>query len=223
MNKKRKIRIIVFPIAAIVFVLCIGVFLLLQSGKNSDDLVDYQKQIAEESNEMTDTLISEIESVKDTIVNREIDTFENNEKDTTVNTAEPQPDTVKVDEQRTKIEQALKESYYKILLEQKANAISMIDGLVDQCKEDYISLRKSNKWNLTAKANLVSEYLAKFDAMEKQMDKSFNTLINKMKEQFESEGIDSTSIIQEYRNEYEKTKKENRSILMDKAFDAIAN
>lgn len=223
MNKKSKIRIIVFSIAAILIIISIGIFLFLQSGKNSDDLADYQKQIAEESNEMTDKLITEIERVTETIGNDEIDTNNDIEKDNAEDAVDPPQDTSEAEDQKSKVKQELKESFYNILLQQKSNAISMIDGLVEQCKNDYISLRKSNKWNIKTKANLVSEYLAKFNAMEKQMDKSFDTLINKMKEQFEAEGIDPTSIIQEYRNEYEKTKEENRNMLMDKAFNEIAN
>ena len=55
------------------------------------------------------------------------------------------------------------------------------------------------------------------------MDASFQTLIGKMEEQLESEGIDPEPIIKEYEAEYKRIKDENRSAMMDKAMAAVKN
>jgi hypothetical protein len=86
---------------------------------------------------------------------------------------------------------------------------------------DWSELKAKGEDTAANKAKLASEYLAKADAAEAQMDASFYALTDKMKAQLKEEGIDSTNIIAEYEEEYKKTKAQYKKEMMDKAMAAI--
>ena len=210
----------------LICIIIVAVFFLM--GQNSKEKREYEAAIKQQSQEMTDSLISELE---------QIDTSELGQSpmDGTVSSTEV-PDEIITDaekqligeelakledERKRQILQTLSVAYSKALNEQKQEAFSMVDDLVAQAKADWSAIGGEGDDSSVKRGSLITGYLAKSRVMENQMDANFDALVSKMKEQLEAEGIDSTAIIEEYKAEYEKIKAENRSALMDKAWAAI--
>ncbi|MDD4583152.1 MAG: hypothetical protein PHR60_03060 [Eubacteriales bacterium] len=203
----RKRTIVLIFVAGILLIAIMGIFLFLQEGKNSDEVKEYREQITEENTRITESLISEVESITESATGKQA----------------AEQSGLAPEEQKAQVQNTLTEMYYEILLKQKAQTFAMADGLVEQCKAEYVSLKQSGNWNAAVKASFISKYLAKSDVIEEQMDESFNALVNKMEEQLKAAGIDSSLIIEQYRVEYKLIKEENRSNLMDKALAEIKN
>ncbi len=213
-TKKSKAPLIIFIILIVLLVAAgITVYSFLQKGKNSDNVKAYSQAISEQTNQVTENLISEIHGLPETIqlgeseITPEEESKPENQQQTEARKAELQAELVK--------------KYYEILEKQKVEAFSALESLINQAKQDYIALRNSGNKTPATLGNLMSEYMAKVDVMEAQMDRSFETVVGAMKQQLIQQGMDGASIIKEYKTQYNTIKEENRKLFMDKAFAAL--
>lgn len=201
MSKRAKTNLIGIGALLIVSMgLIAALYLNLQ---NSEDQKKYEAQIKQESQDFTDKLISQLDKIDAPAQKVEV------------------PASISNDAKKQQVLKTLTAAYNIVLNEQKANAIGMASSLVSQAKDEWAAILSSGNATLANKGKITSEYMAKAQAMEVQMDTNFNALISKMKEQLAAEGIDSASIIAQYKAEYQKLKEENRSELMTKALAAI--
>jgi nitrogen fixation-related uncharacterized protein len=207
--RKIKIRNIIYVLTSIAAVSIIAIVFFFW-GVNSAEKKQYESQIKQEAQAFTDNLISELDQVKTS------GPAAGTEKQT--DSEEPaKPD----DARKQQVLQTLTAAYSKAFNEQKSEALSIATRLIEEGKADWAELEAKGENTAANKAKLASEYLAKADAAEAQMDASFYALTDKMKAQLKEEGIDSTNIIAEYEEEYKKTKVQYKKEMMDKAMAAI--
>lgn len=213
-------------------IIVVAVFFLI--GENSEGKKQYQEQIRQEAQDFTDELISELDKIDTSEVTSPAAAEGNPAVSAeTPLTAPPEiiteaekeivsEELAKLeDEQKQRALQTLSAAYSKVLEQQKQEAFLMAERFVEQAKADWKALESSGEATAVKRGALISEYLAKSKVIEEQMDVSFETLIAKMEEQLNAEGIDPTAIIEQYRTEYKKIKEENKSALMDKAMAAL--
>ena len=131
-------------------------------------------------------------------------------------------DPVPVGPSKEEIKAALISSYDSNLLVQKEQAVRLVETLMAQGKAEWETLKAAGKSDATSKGKLASEYLDKVMAMEKELDQSFTTILAKMEEQLQEQGIEPGEIISGYKTEYEKIKEDTRRLMMDKAKAAIS-
>jgi hypothetical protein len=225
---KVRIRNIVYILASIVTFSMIAVVIFFYWGANSVEKNQYESQIKQETQAFTDSLISELDQV-----NTSGSAVETTSEGIPPTEAPPEIVTGAekkiIGEELAKLEDARKQqvlqtlsvSYSKALSEQKAEALNMAASLIDQGKADWAEMKAKGEDTAFNKAKLASEYLARSNAMEAQMDASFSALTEKMEEQLKSEGIDPANIIAGYKAEYVKIKEQNKKEYMDKALAAI--
>ncbi len=224
-QKRKKIRVIIALILTLIIILLAAIAAFFHLGQNSDEKRQYEEKIRQEAGEFTGELITELDQV---------DTSD--EGISQADTAEPDEDITEsekqllskelakqTDERKRQVLKTLTAAYSKTLQAQKREAFNQVEALVAQGKADWNALKASGENTAANKGALASEYLAKSQVLEAQMDASFQTLIGKMEEQLESEGIDPEPIIKEYEAEYKRIKDENRSAMMDKAMAAVKN
>lgn len=227
-NRKRKKGLVLALILLFALVAVLAAFFLI--GQNSEGKKQYEVQIKQETQSFTDEIVSELDR---------IDTSDEGlaAESATVPPAEAPPEIVTEtekeavsqelakleDERKQRVLQTLSVAYSKALEQQKQEAFSMADSLIAQAKADWKALGSSERTDPVKKGALISEYLAKVNVMEKQMDASFNSLIQKMTEQLQAEGIDPTALVAQYKVEYNKIKKENKDALISKAMAAVKN
>lgn len=225
---KVKIRNIVYILASIVTVSMIAVVIFFYWGANSVEKKQYESQIKQETQAFTDSLISELDQVNTS--ESAVETTKGG-----ISPSEAPPETVtgagkKIitgelnkldDEAKQQALQTLSAAYSKAFSEQKAEALRIAARLIDEGKADWAALKAKDEATAENKVKLASEYLAKANAVEAQMDASFNALTDKMEEQLKEEGIDPTNIIAGYQAEYKKVKEQYKKEIMDKAMAAI--
>ena len=231
MKKGRKRRGLFITVSLLLVACAIAVAIFFLIGEYSQGKKEYEAQIKVQAQELTDKLVSDI---------KEVDTTDDglSQQQTVNEDPEEVPEGIitgtekklvaeelakQEDERKQKVLQTLTVAYSKALDEQKQEAFQMVDSLVAQGKADWTALVANGEGTAVNKAKLASEYLAKSDVMESEMDASFDILVATMQDQLNAEGIDPTSIIDGYRAEYEKIKGENRQALMDKVLDQIKN
>lgn len=222
--KRRKMKKRWIVLVLILLVLLAAVAIFFWTGANSQEKKQYEARIQEQTQEMKDTLLSELDRA-DTSDEGLSQMEASEEPSATLSEAEKQllaQELAKLEDQRKqKVLQALSITYSKVLNEQKQTAIRMVSDLVEQAKADWAALVTKGENTTVNKGRLASEYLAKSKAMETQMDAAFQALLDKMKEQLEAEDMDPAPIIQTYKDEYKIIKEENRSALLDKAMEAL--
>ncbi len=230
-NKKRK-SIIIFLLIIIASLIAVAVFFL--AGQYFQEKKDYEAQTNQESQAFTENLITELDQVdtseegvlsEDTLSGTKTTTKVPEEIITEVEKKVIGEELAKLnDKKKQKALQALSVAYSKALNQQKLQAFTMVDKLIDQAKVDWAEIGNDNSdESALARGKILTEYLAKSKVLEEQMDASFNALISKMEEQLTAEEIDSTAIIDQYRAEYQKIKEANRDALMEKAMAAVKN
>lgn len=228
-QKKRGKTGLVLLCMIILCAVAIAVFFLI--GEYSQGKKEYEAQIKTQTQELTDKLISEIENVDTTdkgLAGQEAANSDSEEvPDGIITNAEKELVAEELakqeDERKQKVLQTLTVAYSKALNEQKQAAFQMVEDLIVQGKADWAAMVADGEGTAVNKAKLASEYLAKSDVMESEMDASFEALAATMEEQLKAEGIDPASIIDGYRAEYDKIKEENRQSLMNKVLDQIKN
>ncbi len=132
---------------------------------------------------------------------------------------EPQSQTIVVTKEQ--IVDAFIQSYNEIMNEQKQETLRMLDDLIAQGQAEWEVIKENGEDTPIVKGEKISEYLSMVSIMENNTDQSFETVLGKMKEQLEAEGIDAEPIIKQYREEYKQVKEENRKIMMEKAIKAF--
>lgn len=226
--RKVKIRNIVYILASIVTVSMIAVVIFLFWGANSVEKKQYESQIKLEAQVFTDSLISKLDQINTS--GPAVETTNPG-----ISTPEAPPEAVTGagkeiigeelaklnNEKKRQVLQTLSEAYSKAFSEQKAEALKIAARLIAEGKAEWAALKAKGEDTAVNKAKLASEYLAKANVAEAQMDSSFYALTDKMEEQLKEEGIDPTSIIAGYKAEYEKIKAQYKKELMDKAMAAI--
>lgn len=243
-NKKkgRGWKIALLILAIIIAVIAIAGFSFLNSGKNSEAVKEYEKQITAETEKVTEQRISEIDQItQDVLSSLDIEgngadggqagdnpgTDANNSGTGTSGTssgtqggstaAAANVKSQLTEAQKETIKSELKTKYYGILEQQKQDALGMVNSLLSQAKSDYKAAAAAGK----GVSGLIPQYMAKVDTMEASMDSSFNATVSKMEEQFEAFGIDGSEIISDYRAQYKSIKEANRKAFMDKALAAV--
>lgn len=238
-RKGRKWKIVVFALLLIAAFAAIAVFTFLNAGKNSVGAREYAEKISAATDAVTEKRLSEVDQATQQVLaelgveSPEIpkDDKSQGNSGATASGAEvgsqsgdgqPDPEQQKIAEQKKQaLVNALKEKYYGILNVQKQDAMGMVNNLLEQAKRDYKALSASGGKTPIALGNLLTEYMAKSNTMEANMDKSFEATVGKMEEQFSALGIDGTTVVTEFRSEYKSVKESNRKYFMDKAWDAI--
>lgn len=219
-NSKGKGILLVLTVFVVLALATAGLFLMV--GSNSDGKKAYEAENSKQVNQLTADQVATIE---------EIDTQESAAPSQGSNEQPPLPmdEQQVLDQELEKMEDARKQevlkylamNYSNIMLEQKEEALSMLDALIDQGKAEWEEILRNGENTPIVKGEKVSEYLAMVSVMEANMDQSIETVLATMKKQLEAENIDAEPIINQYREKYNAVKQENRKIMMDKAFEAI--
>lgn len=225
-RKKRKSAYVLASIAVIIIIGAVVIFFYF--GANSAEKKQYESQIRQESQAFTDGLLSELDQI-DTSGSAsgtaDGGIFPSEAPPETITDAEKQiigEELAKLnDARKQQVLQTLSAAYSKAFNEQKAEALKMAACLIEQGKSDWAELKAKGENTAVNKAKLASEYLAKSEAMEAQMDASFYALTAKMEEQLKKEEIDPANIIAGYQAEYGKIKEQYKKEMMDKAMAAI--
>lgn len=207
--RKVRIRNIVYVLISIAAVSIIAIVFFFW-GVNFAEKKQYELQIKQESQAFTDKLISELDQVR-----------ASGPAAGTENPIESEGLVSSDDVRKQQVLQTLTAAYRNAFNEQKSEALSIAARLIEEGKADWEELKAKGENTAANKAKLASEYLAKADAAEAQMDASFYTLTDKMKTQLKEEGINPTNIIAEYEEEYKKIKAQYKKEMMDKALAAI--
>ncbi len=231
MKEKRKNRKWKIALAVLLgLLLCIAALAAAWywHGANSQGKKEYEQKVSKETQDLTDQLIEQIENIDTASISEKTAESGDEGKETQAQglpqaeqeVIDRQLATLK-DERKKVVLQGLAENYSSIMHEQKSRALSMLDELIAQGKTDWNELKAEGKNTAAAKSALASQYLSMVDVMEKNMDQSFAEVVAKMEEKLNAEGFESAPIIDKYKEEYKKTKEENRSIMIDKAMNAI--
>lgn len=230
-KKKSRASSVVYVLASIATVIIIAVVIFFYSGANSEGKRQYEAQIKQESQEFIDKLISELDQIDMTDQGLAETKAENGTAATSevpsgiISDSEKQiigKELAKLDDARKQqVLQTLSVSYSNALNQQKAEAFSMAAVLIEQGKADWAALKAKGENTSASKMKLASEYLAKSEVMEAQMDANFYALMAKMEKQLKAEGINPTNIIRGYEAQYEKIKEQNKKEMIDKAMAAI--
>lgn len=235
-KKKSGRRLLLIIISVLILLITVIGAAFFIWGQNSPEKKAYEDQIRQEAREFTDGLLSELEQVEisdDAVVNKESPAEPQTSagqqvvevSEEIITEAEKQV----IAEELAKLEDARKQqalktlttAYSKALDQQKKEAFKMVEALIEQGKADWKALTAKGENTAANKGRLATEYLAKSQVLEEQMDASFKALISKMEEQLIKEGLDPAPIIERYKDEYKKTKEENKSRLMDKVLAAV--
>jgi len=229
-SKKRNVGLILLCIIVLCAVVLTAFFLI---GEFSQAKRDYEAQIKKETQDMTEKLISEIDEVDTSDEGLTSSEAVNGSSSTTQVPAAVRTEAEKdvigqelsklEDERKQMVLQTLSAAYSSALNQQKQEALQMVDDLIAQGKAEWAALVTKGEGTAVNKAAMASEYLAKSQVMEDQMDSSFDALVAKMEEQLQAEGIDPTAIINQYKEEYNRIKEENRKAFMSKVMGAINN
>lgn len=230
-KNNRKVGLAVTLVLLIACITVAAVFFLW--GQNSQESKEYEAQIKQETQDFTDRQISKLDQIDTT--DKGLNTEDNvdnaipstNVPSGVITEAEKQmiaEELAKIeDDRKQQVLQTLSVAYSKALDEQKQAAFNMVETLIAQGKTDWAALVAKGENTAANKAKLASEYLAKSQVMEEQMDASFASLTKKMEEQLNAEGIDPTEIIAQYQAEYDKIKSENKKAMMEKVMGALKN
>jgi len=193
---------------------------LLDQGQKAIDTEVYKSEMQLEARAFTAKLILEIESMKAETSGGSKDNEPDNgsrvfiaNKTAVADNAGFQPDSALLVQ--------LKNGYTKVLTEQKSEALKQLDDLIGEAMVEWADFQTKGEVDTKIKEALLSEYLAKVNVLETQMDASFEELLAKMSNQLESQGFDSEPIIKNYRIEYDRIKSESRNDLMSKTASAI--
>ena len=222
-------RASLYVLCTLLLIIAAIIMLFLILGQQSNEKKQYEEKIRQETETMTDELITELDRI-----NTSGGGFWNaDEKDMAVSAKAPgevisesekqmiDKELKKIDdEKKRKILLTLSAAYSQVLNRQKQEAFSRLESLVAQAKADWAALGDGGD-RAVKKAALIFEYLAKAEVLEEQTDASFGSLMSKMQEQLENAEIDSSEIIAQYKAEYKRMKEENRKLLMDKAVNAV--
>jgi nitrogen fixation-related uncharacterized protein len=181
--RKVKIRNIVYILASIVTVSMIAIVVFFYWGANSVEKRQYESQIKQETQVFTDSLISELDQVNTS--GPAVQTTNPG-----ISTSEAPPEIVAEDEKKIisgelaklneekkqQVLQTLSEAYSKAFSEQKAEALGIAARLIQEGKDEWAALKAKGEDTAVNKAKLASEYLAKANVAEAQMDASFYAL-----------------------------------------------
>ena len=228
-RKKRKIGLVVTGGLFAALIIVLAVFFLW--GQNSGGKKQYEAQIKQEAQEFTDGLISELEQIDTSDQGLDAENQEGagsapaEVPEEVITEAEKQviaEELAKLeDERKQQVLKTLSVAYSKALDEQKKESFNLVEKLIADGKADWKALAAKGENTAANKGLLASEYLAKSKVLEQQMDASFQSLIAKMNEQLNAEGIDPEAMIAQYQAEYKKIKEENRAALMEKVLAAV--
>ncbi|QHI71304.1 hypothetical protein [Aminipila terrae] len=221
-NQRKRMRIVGFTFTLLItlFIITLGLFWLV--GFNSYAKIQYEEKNLKEIQKITDESIGQIENIdtKEILNGAAAD----KEKITLTQSEQKILDTeiAKIDDvKKQELLAALAKNYSSVMENQKKQAFHMLDDLIKQGRKEWKGIEERGENTPIVKGEKISEYLAMVNVMEKNMDQSFETVLAKMQEQLEAEGIDPDPTINQYRKEYKSIKEENRQIMMDKGIKAI--
>lgn len=224
-GKKKKKRITFITITVIILIIAVVGVAYSILGPNSEKNKEFEKQNSIETEELTDKLVEEIEDIDTKAVKDDKD----DAVEADISPALPAEDQKIIDQEAAKMDDAKKQqllqtlaaNYNSILNQQKAGAIAMIENLIAQGKAEWEAMVAAGENTPAAKGAKISEYLAMINTMEKNMDASVEKVLARMEQQMKDEGIEATPIIDKYRADYESIKAANRSIMLNKAKEAL--
>jgi|GEM_PF-2831036 len=220
-RKKRTLAAIGFSLLSI-FIILAGFFI---AGFNSEDVKEYEAKTLKTTQAFTQQLVTEIESTDTSDTSLMAENPPAAAPAGLITEGEKQVISQELskleDERKQRVLQTLSVTYSQALNQQKNQAFAMVDGLLGEAKAEYLTLTASGEATAVNKGKLATEFLAKANVMEGQMDASFDSLVGTMEQQLLSEGIEPDIIIAKYRAEYNSIKEANRSALMAKAMAAL--
>ncbi len=227
--KKKKIITIFILVILLVITTAITAFYVI--GQNSESKQRYEAQMKEEGETFVKEQSKELEAVDTSDAGLEQDDEVLQVETSTevpkgvITEAEQQAVAKELakleDERKQQVLQTLSVAYSKALNEQKENAFASVDALIAQAKAEWSALQSKGEATTENKIRLATEYLAKSNVLEEQMDVNFAGLVNTIETQLAAEGIDSASLVAEYQAQYETIKQENKDALMTKVMAAL--
>lgn len=204
MIKRKKVVLSLLSVLVLAAIAAVAVFYL--SGQNSAQKKQYEVQVKQEVKVFTDHLVAELDQIKPLTASTSGQGIVSSKSNTK-----------QAADAKQQVLQANSAVYSKVLHEQKSQAVGMVNSLVAQGKADWLAAKAKGDANAATKGKLASEYLAKGQVLEAQMDASFNTLMVKMEAQLRAEGQDPAPVIEKYRAQYKAIKEQNRSAMLRKA------
>lgn len=230
-TSRRKLHPLLKLLIALLIITLLIVAVFFFVGFNSPEKKEYEISLEKEMSAMTAELIQELDALfdenqriasEDIVGSEDLKIVDSASQPGENIVVSPENGSKELDKaEKELLKQRLMASYEQVLAQQKNLAISMINGLAAQAVSDYNALKASGNDSKANLSKLASEYLAKSQVMESQVDRSFNTVINKMESQLRSEGIDPDPIIGKYKAEYRSIKETNRKKLMDKMLSQL--
>ncbi len=220
-RKKRTLAVIGLSLCSILIILA-GFFIVWT---HSDEVKEYEARTTKTAQAFTEQLVSEIESTDTSDDSLQAEAPPAEAPKALITEAEKQVIAQELskleDERKQRVLQTLSVTYSQALNQQKNQAFAMVDELLAEAKAEYLTLAESGQATAVNKGKLATEFLAKANVMESQMDASFSSLISTIEQQLSAEGIDPGAIVAKYRAEYNSIKEANRSALMEKAMAAL--
>lgn len=219
--KRRKPHILAILLIIIPLIIVVAVAAVFFLGSNSQDTKEYKSVLEQEMSDITKQQIKELDALFEE--NKRLSQLESTTLADGINNSEEDSENTstknnfdKTEQEKAILKEKLMVSYEQVLSRQRDDALAQINSLVSQAVTDYNVLKASGNDTRVNISKLASEYLAKSNAMETQIDISFNAITQRMASQLASEGIDPGSIIEKYNAEYRSIKEANRKMLIDK-------
>ena len=213
-------RSYIIRIIILIFVIVIG-FLIYSGYKYFFGGINSEYQLAaiRDIKEITDNIDTEIENLHDEEeqISQNIENEKNNAAPLPKQTLDVEP-TPPAEPNPQKIE-AIKSVYEKGLLQLQGQANSAVDALLANAKSEYIALNKSGAGK-SAILDLALSYMGKANAVEKEIDAGFNSIISNLSSELSSVSVPKADIdayIAELRAVYKNQKDQRRAIILDKA------
>ncbi|QHI71307.1 hypothetical protein [Aminipila terrae] len=218
----KKAKWVLLIIVSLIIILTMGILLYIFVGENSDT-----KTSQKEVEGMTNVIIQEIDSkIKGDEGSDKLDINSNSEQ-----IASPEGIEAKEQENKNGIAQKQTQNmdgkekqilsiYDSAFYELQNSANGMVDGLLAGIKSDYSALKANNEASLDKMMKLGASYTKRANALEKQVDSSVSTILDKMESDMANQGISSEKIKayrQAYEAEYKKQKETRRNAVMSKA------
>lgn len=213
-------RSYIIRIIILIFVIVAG-FLIYSGYKYFFGSINSEYQLAaiRDIKEITDNIDTEIEHLHDEEeqISQDAEIEEKKDIYASEETAGVEPtSSAAPDPQKT---EAIKNVYEKGLLQLQEQANSAVDVLLANAKSEYIALKEAGAGK-SAVLDLALSYMGKANAMEKEVDAGFNSIISSLSSELALASVPKADIetyIAGLRSSYKNQKDQRRNIILDKA------